>query len=144
MAPKSSKMWWLYALLSALFAAFTAILSKVGVRGIEPDLATAIRTAVVVLLVWSIVLVKGGEIQLSGISRWSVVALIASGITTGLSWIFYFRALQVGKVSQVAPVDKASLAITLLLSVIVLGEPLTWKVALVTVLILIGTLVVIV
>lgn len=144
MPPKPSKMWWLYALLSALFAAFTAILSKVGVRGIEPDLATAIRTAVVVLLVWSIVLVKGGEIQLSSISRWSLVALIASGITTGLSWIFYFRALQVGKVSQVAPVDKASLAITLLLSLIVLGEPLTWKVALGTVLILAGTLVVIV
>jgi len=134
-------MWWLYALLSALFAAFTAILSKVGVRGVDPDFATAIRTSVVVLLVWSVVVVKGGDVQLSGISRWSVAALVASGVTTGLSWLFYFRALHVGKVSQVAPVDKASLAITILLSVVLLGETLTWKAALGTALILAGTLV---
>lgn len=136
-------MWWIYALLSALFAAFTAILAKVGVQKIDPDLATAIRTSIVVLLAWSIVLVKGGSPQFSALSRWNAAALVGSGIATGLSWIFYFRALHGGKVSQVAPVDKSSLAITLLLSVVVLGEPLTWKVALVTLLILIGMLIVI-
>ncbi len=134
-------MWWLYALLSALFAAFTAVLSKLGTRGVDADFATAIRTVVVLVLAWSIVFWKGSATQISTLSRPTLFALLLSGVTTGLSWIFYFKALKLGKVSQVAPVDKASLAITMLLSVLVLGETLTWKAALGTVLILAGTLV---
>src|SRR3954462_10638288 len=110
------KSWWFFALLSSVFAALTAILAKIGIKGVDSDLATAVRTVVILVIAWGIVLVKGHGVQLTSIPRHSLVFIGLSGIATGLSWVFYFRALQLGKVSQVAPVDKASLAFTLLLS----------------------------
>ena len=118
-------MWWVYALLSALFAALTAIFAKVGVKNIDTDLATAIRTVVTLVLAWSLALFKGVLPSVQALSRQNWLFLILSGCATGFSWIFYFKALQVGKVSQVAPVDKLSVALTIALSVIFLGEALT-------------------
>ena len=135
-------MWWIYALLSALFASMTAILAKKGIRGIDSDLATAIRTVVILALSWSIVLFKGTATT-TGFTKQNWVFLILSGLATGLSWIFYFKALQAGKVSQVAPVDKLSLALTIILSVVFLGEVLTWKTALGAVFIIAGTFILI-
>ena len=136
-------MWWLYALLSALFASLTAIFAKMGVNGVNANLATAIRTIVILLVAWAIVLVRGEARGISSLSRQNILFLLVSGIATGLSWIFYFKALQLGKVSQVAPVDKLSVALTILLSVIFLGEALTLKTAVGALLIIGGTLVLI-
>ncbi len=136
-------MWWIYALLSAFFAALTAIFAKVGIKGVDTDLATAIRTIVILLLAWSIALFRGGAATINTLSKQNIILLCLSGIATGLSWIFYFKALQVGKVSQVAPVDKMSVAIAILLAVIFLGEPLTLKTAIGASLIICGTLVLI-
>ena len=136
-------MWWLYALLSALFASLTAIFAKMGVKGVNANLATAIRTIVILLVAWAIVLVRGEARGISSLSRQNILFLLVSGIATGLSWIFYFKALQLGKVSQVAPVDKLSVALTILLSVIFLGEALTLKTAVGALLIIGGTLVLI-
>lgn len=136
-------MWWIYALLSAFFAALTALLAKVGVKGINSDLATAIRTVVVLLLSWAIVYYRGGSSGIATLSRQNWIFLVLSGCATGLSWIFYFKALQLGKVSQVAPVDKASVAIAIVLAVLFLGEPLTWKTAIGVLMIMGGTLVLI-
>lgn len=136
-------MWWIYALLSAFFAALTAILAKIGIKGIDTNLATAIRTVVILVLAWGIVFLKGGTAGISGLSKQNWVFLILSGLATGLSWIFYFKALQLGKVSQVAPVDKASVAIALLLSVVFLGEPLTYKTILAVLMIMGGTIILI-
>ncbi len=136
-------MWWIYALGSALFAALTAILAKIGIRGVNTDLATAIRTVVILVVAWGIVFTRGGVDGLPALTRQNWLFLVLSGIATGLSWIFYFKALQLGKVSQVAPVDKLSVALTILLSVVFLGEVLTWKAALGAVLIIGGTLVLI-
>ncbi len=136
-------MWWIYALLSALFAALTAIFAKIGIKGVDTDLATAIRTVVILLIAWAIVLVKGAGNGIGGLTRLNWIFLVLSGFATGLSWIFYFKALQLGKVSQVAPVDKLSVAIAIILSVIFLGEPLTVKSASGAVLIIAGTLVLI-
>lgn len=136
-------MWWMYALLSALFAALTAILAKIGIKGVNTDLATAIRTVVILLVAWGIVFMRGGTDPLPALTRQNWLFLILSGVATGLSWIFYFKALQLGKVSQVAPVDKLSVAIAILLSVVFLGEVLTWKAALGAALIIGGTLVLI-
>lgn len=136
-------MWWLYALLSALFASLTAIFAKVGVTGVNANLATAIRTIIILLVAWGIVLARGEAKGISSLSRQNLIFLIISGIATGLSWIFYFKALQIGKVSQVAPVDKLSVALTIVLSVIFLGEALTLKTALGAVLIIAGTVVLI-
>lgn len=136
-------MWWIYALLSALFAALTAVLAKVGVRGVNSDLATAIRTVVILVVAWGIVISRGGLGQLPLLSRTNYVFLVLSGVATGLSWLFYFRALQLGTVSQVAPVDKLSVALAIILSVLFLGEVLTWKTALGAALIIGGTLVLI-
>ncbi|RYY58523.1 MAG: EamA family transporter [Chitinophagaceae bacterium] len=135
-------MWWIYALLSAVFAALTAIFAKQGMRGVNSDLATAIRTIVILMLSWAIVWFKGSG-NMAGLTKQNWLFLILSGIATGLSWIFYFRALQLGKVSQVAPVDKLSVALTIVLSVIFLGETLTWKTAIGALFIIIGTLVII-
>ncbi|MBS1524470.1 MAG: EamA family transporter, partial [Bacteroidetes bacterium] len=99
-------MWWIYALLSALFAALTAIFAKVGVTGVDSDLATAIRTVVILMIAWLIVLVKGSAENLGSLTRTNWIFLVLSGCATGLSWIFYFKALQLGRVGQVAPVDK--------------------------------------
>jgi len=136
-------MWWIYALLSALFAALTAILAKKGIENMDSDLATAIRTVVILFLSWSFAFYKGGVDKLPTVSTRQWIFLILSGLATGLSWIFYFRALQSGKVSQVAPVDKLSLALTIILSVVFLGEVLTWKTALGALLIIAGTFVLI-
>ncbi len=136
-------MWWIYALLSALFAAMTAILAKVGIKGVNTDLATAIRTVVILLVAWGIVFARGGTDSFSALTRQNWLFLVLSGLATGLSWIFYFKALQLGKVSQVAPVDKLSVAIAILLSVVFLGEVLTWKAAIGAALIIGGTVVLI-
>lgn len=136
-------MWRLFALLSALFAALTALFAKMGMRGIDSDLATAIRTIIILILAWCIVFAKGSATDMGGLTRQNWIFLILSGLATGGSWIFYFKALQMGRVSQVAPIDKSSLALTLILSALILGEALSWKVILGALLILTGTLIVI-
>lgn len=136
-------MWWIYALFSAFFAALTAIFAKVGIKGVDTDLATAIRTVVILVLAWSIAIFRGGAASIHTLSKQNIIFLVLSGIATGLSWIFYFKALQLGKVSQVAPVDKMSVAISIILAVIFLGEPLTIKAAVGALLIIGGTLVLI-
>lgn len=136
-------MWWIYALLSALFAALTAIFAKIGIKGVDTNLATAIRTLVILLIAWAIVLFKGSTNGITQLTKVNWVFLILSGCATGLSWIFYFKALQLGEVSQVAPVDKLSVALAILLAVIFLGEPLTWKNAIGALLIIGGTFVLI-
>lgn len=132
-------MWWLYALLSALFASLTAIFAKIGITGVNSNLATAIRTIIILIVAWGIVLARGEEKGISSLSKHNIIFLIISGLATGLSWIFYFKALQIGKVSQVAPVDKLSVALTILLSVVFLGEALTIKTAIGATLIILGT-----
>jgi bacterial/archaeal transporter family protein len=136
-------MWWVYALLSALFAALTAVFAKVGIKGVDSDLATAIRTVVILLIAWTIAFVKGSALMINTLSKQNLIFLGLSGIATGLSWIFYFKALQIGKVSQVAPVDKLSVALAIILSVVFLGEAFTWKNAIGALLIIGGTLVLI-
>src|SRR5258708_4294130 len=120
--------WLIYALLSALFAALTAILAKIGVSDVNSNLATAIRTIVILLFAWGIVFSQGTFKQLGSISQYSLLFLVLSGIATGLSWLFYFRALQLGTASQVAPIDKLSLVLTIVLAVIFLKEKLTLSV----------------
>ncbi|MEO8568543.1 MAG: EamA family transporter [Ginsengibacter sp.] len=136
-------MWWIYALLSAVFAALTAIFAKIGIKGVDTDLATAIRTVVILILAWSIAFFRGGTNTIHTLTRHSILFLILSGIATGLSWIFYFKALQMGKVSLVAPVDKASVAIAIILSIIFLGETLTLKMAIGATMIIAGTIILI-
>ena len=119
--------WIFYALISAAAAALTAILAKVGVEGVPSRLATAIRTVVIVVFAWMMVLGLGEHSRLGTISRRSLVFLILSAVATGVSWLAYFRALQLGPASKVAPIDKLSLPITILLAVVYLGEPLTWR-----------------
>lgn len=136
-------MWWIYALLSAFFAALTAIFAKVGIKGVDTDLATAIRTVVILVIAWTIAFFRGGTATMGELSKNNWLFLGLSGIATGLSWVFYFKALQLGKISQVAPVDKLSVALAILLSVIFLGEALTWKNAIGALLIIGGTVVLI-
>jgi transporter family protein len=137
-------MWVVYALLSALFASLTAIFAKVGVKGVDTDLATAIRTVVILILAWGIAFFRGGTSSMNTLSRNNLIFLVLSGIATGLSWIFYFKALQLGNVSRVAPVDKLSVALTILLAFVFLGEPLTPKVLIGAGLIIAGSLVLII
>ena|SRR6476619_907449 len=136
-------MWWIYALLSALFAALTAIFAKLGVKNIDSDLATAIRTIIILILAWAIVLFKGSMQSIQMLSKQNWLFLVLSGCATGFSWIFYFKALQVGKVSLVAPVDKLSVALAIILSALFLGETITLKTALGAALIIAGTFVLI-
>ena len=136
-------MWWIYALLSAFFASLTAIFAKVGVKDIDSDLATAIRTIVILILAWGITLFKGVIPGVQNFTRQNWIFLVLSGCATGLSWLFYFKALQLGKVSQVAPVDKLSVALTIVLSVIFLKESVTFKDAIGALLIIGGTFVLI-
>ena len=117
-----------YTLLPALFAALTAIFAKIGVKDINSDLATAIRTSVILVITWGIVLFGTHMGEIKDISRHAWVFLILSGIATGLSWLFYFKALQSGEVSRVAPIDKLSVVITIFLSFILLKEPVSLKV----------------
>jgi transporter family protein len=136
-------MWWIYALFSAFFAALTAIFAKVGIKGVDTDLATAIRTVVILIIAWAIAFFRGGAATIATLSKQNLIFLCLSGLATGLSWIFYFKALQLGKVSQVAPVDKLSVALAIILSVLFLGEALTLKTAIGALLIIGGTLVLI-
>lgn len=136
-------MWWIYALLSAVFAALTAIFAKIGVAHINSNLATAIRTTVVLLMAWGIVLVRGEQKEISTLSRHTLLFLGISGIATGLSWVFYFKALQMGKVSEVAAIDKLSLALTIILAATFLGENLNLKTIIGAGLIIAGTVVLI-
>jgi len=114
--------WLIYALLSAFFAALTAILAKIGVKDVNSNLATAVRTVVILLFAWGIVFAQGLQKDLGSISGFSALFLISSGVATGLSWLFYFRALQIGNASQVAPIDKLSLVLTIVLAAIILKE----------------------
>ena len=132
-------MWWTYALLSAFFASLTAIFAKVGVANVNSNVATAIRTGVILILTWGIVLFSGQWKTLGSINRTSLLFLIISGLATGLSWLFYFKALQLGKVSQVAPIDKLSVALTIVLAMVFLGESITIKSAVGALLIVAGT-----
>lgn len=136
-------MWFAFALLSAVFAALTSILAKVGIAGVNSNLATAVRTAVVLVMAWGIVLITGKVGELSNLSGRSWLFLILSGIATGLSWLCYYYALQLGRASQVAPVDKFSVVITLVLAFVVLHEPVDLNTVLGAVLITAGTLVMI-
>lgn len=136
-------MWWTYALLSAVFAALTAVLAKLGVKGVDSNVATAVRTIVVLVLAWVVVAVQGNLAAVAAIPRASLGFLIVSGFATGASWLFYFKALQAGPVSLVSAVDKSSLALTLILAALVLGESLTPKTAVGCTLIIAGTAVIV-
>ena len=133
--------WIPYALLSALFAALTAIFAKIGIKGVDSDLATAIRTVVILLLAWGIALARGATAGLPALTGRTWLFLVLSGVATGASWLCYFRALKLGPVSKVAPVDKLSVALALVLAVVFLGETISVRGALGAGLILAGTVV---
>ena len=135
-------MWLIFALLSALFAALTAIFAKIGIKNVDTDLATAIRTVVILVLAWGIAFASGGTSTIGSLTKQNLIFLIFSGIATALSWVFYFKALQLGKVSQVAAVDKLSVALAIIFAVIFLGESLTLKTAIGAICIIIGTIVI--
>ena len=132
--------WLIYAILSAVFAALVAILAKIGITGVNSNLATAIRTVVILLFAWGIVFAQGTFKDLGSISRFSMIFLVLSGIATGISWLFYFRALQLGNASQVAPIDKLSLVFTIILAAIFLKEKLSFQVALGAILMSLGAI----
>jgi transporter family protein len=134
-------MWILFALLSAFFAALTSILAKIGIENVNSNLATAIRTAVVLLLSWGIVFATGKHTDLTNIGNKSLLFLILSGIATGLSWLCYYRALQIGEASKVIPIDKFSVVIGMVFAVVLLKEALTAKTIIGGVLITLGTIV---
>ncbi len=134
-------MWFVFALLSAIFAALTSILAKVGIDGVNSNLATAIRTVVVVVMAWGMVFLTDAQNGISEISRKSWIFLILSGLATGASWLCYYRALQIGEASKVVPIDKLSVVITLVLAFVFLHEAFTVKSLIGCILIGIGTLV---
>ena len=134
-------MWFAFALGSAVFAALTAIFAKVGIEGVDSNLATAVRTLVVLVIAWAIVLVTGVQGGLASISAKSWVFLVLSGLATGVSWLCYYRALQLGQASLVVPIDKLSLVITLVLAVVLLREQLTARGVVGAVLVTIGAIV---
>ncbi len=117
-------MWIVYAVLSAVFASLTAILSKIGMAGINSNLATAIRTIVVLVMAWGMVFITGQQHNIGGLTKQNWIFLILSGVATGLSWLFYFQALQMGDASVVVPIDKFSVVITMVLAFLFLGEKL--------------------
>ena len=133
-------MWLIFAILSAVFAALTSILAKIGIEGVNSNLATAIRTVVVVLMSWGMVFLTQAQRGLGDISRKSWLFLILSGLATGASWLCYYRALQLGEASKVVPVDKLSVVITLILAFIFLHEQFTLKLGIGCILIGVGTL----
>lgn len=134
-------MWFVFALLSAVFAALTSILAKIGIDGVNSNLATAIRTVVVVIMAWGMVFLTNAQTGLSEISKKSWIFLILSGLATGASWLCYYRALQIGDASKVVPIDKLSVVITLILAFVFLHEQFTIKSLIGCVLITAGTLV---
>ena len=134
-------MWFVFALLSAVFAALTSILAKVGIEGVNSNLATAIRTVVVLVMAWGMVFLTNTQGVISAISKKSWLFLILSGLATGASWLCYYRALQIGEASKVVPVDKLSVVITLVLAFVFLHENFTAKSLVGAVLITAGTLI---
>ena len=134
-------MWFVFAMLSAIFAALTSILAKVGIEGVNSNLATAIRTAVVVIMAWAMVFLTNAQGGISEISKRSWLFLILSGVATGASWLFYYKALQIGNVSKVVAIDKLSVVITLILAFVFLHEEFTVKSLIGCILIGAGTLV---
>lgn len=142
-AGRKNRMWVVYALLSALFAAATSILAKMGIENINSNLATAIRTVVVLLMAWGMVFITGSQTEITNIGTKSWVFLILSGIATGLSWLFYYRALQLGEASKVVPIDKFSVVISMVLAFIILKEAITAKTIIGGLLITAGTFVLI-
>lgn len=136
-------MWVVFALLSAVFAALTSIFAKIGIESVNSNLATAIRTVVVLVMAWLIVFATGKHQQIVDISTKSWVFLVLSGLATGLSWLCYFYALQIGEASKVVPVDKFSVVITMVMAFFILGEVITMKTIIGGLLITAGTLVLI-
>jgi transporter family protein len=133
-------MWQIYALLAALFAALTEIFAKIGIEGIDSNLATGIRTIVILFLIWGVIFVTVPLTDVALLTAKNWTFLILSGIATGLSWMFYFHAIQLGPVSQVTPVDKFSIVLTIILAFVILGETVSWQVILGGPLITAGTL----
>lgn len=136
-------MWVVFALLSALFAALTSILAKIGIEGINSNLATAIRTVVVLVMAWGLVFLSGTQNEISNIGIKSCIFLILSGLATGLSWLFYYKALQIGEASKVVPIDKFSVVISMVLAFVILKETITAKTIIGGIFITIGTFVMI-
>ena len=136
-------MWAIFAILSAIFAALTSILAKVGIEGVNSNLATAVRTIVVVLMAWFMVFITGNQNGIVDISKKSWIFLILSGLATGASWLCYYKALQLEEVSKVVPIDKLSIVITIILAFIFLGEQITLKTLIGCCLIVAGTFVMI-
>ena len=137
-------MWFLFAILSAMFAALTSILAKIGIEGVDSNLATAIRTCVVVVMAWVMVFITSAQGGISSISRKSWIFLILSGLATGASWLCYYKALQMGEASKVVPIDKLSVVITLVLAFVFLHEEFTAKSLIGCVLIGAGTLIMVI
>lgn len=133
-------MWLIYAILSAIFAALTSILAKIGIDGVNSNLATAIRTIVVLVMAWIMVFITNAQDGIFHISRKSWIFIVLSGLATGASWLCYYKALQIGEASKVVPIDKLSVVLTLILAFIILKEQFTWKSAVGSVLIAVGTL----
>lgn len=135
-------MWKWYAILSAIFAALTAIFAKMGIKGVDSNLATAIRTCIILFITWGIVIAGNDLGGIKVLTKTNWLFLILSGIATGASWLFYFKALQLGDASKVAPIDKLSVVFTIFLSFIILKEHVSWKVILGGLLIAGGSLVI--
>lgn len=133
-------MWLLFALLSSIFAALTSILAKIGIDGVNSNLATAIRTAVVVMMAWGMVFLTKSQSGIAEISKKSWLFLILSGLSTGASWLCYYKALQIGDASKVVPIDKLSVVITLILAFVFLHESFTYKSLIGCILITAGTI----
>lgn len=142
-AESKFNMWFIFALLSAFFAALTSILAKIGIDGVNSNLATAIRTVVVLVMAWGMVIITGTLDGITDISSKGWLFLILSGIATGLSWLFYYKALQIGEASKVVPVDKFSVVISMILAFVVLKETVTLKTLIGGILITLGTFVMI-
>lgn len=136
-------MWVVYALLGAVFAAFTNILAKVGISGVDSNLATAIRTVVVLLMAWLVVFITGVQGEIVDIGKKSWIFLVLSGLATGFSWLFFYKALQMGDASKVIPIDKFSIVIALILAFVVLKEPINVKQIVASLLITAGTFILI-
>ncbi|MBR5307847.1 MAG: EamA family transporter [Clostridia bacterium] len=132
-------MWLILAILSSVFAALTSILAKIGISDVNSTLATAIRTVVVLIMAWGMVFISGAHNGISSISTKSWIFLILSGLATGASWLCYYRAIQLGEVSKVVPIDKMSIVLTLILAAVFLHEAFTWKTAIGAALITAGT-----
>jgi len=132
--------WWMYALVSALAASATAILAKLGLAGVSANLATAVRTAVVLVFAWALVLARGEHLELRRLAARPILFLVLSGLATGVSWLAYFKALELAPASRVAPLDKLSLGFTVVLAAVFLGETVSWRVGVGTGLIVAGAL----